>query len=34
VAHSPQILYIRALSTHNDSPAVTWADLMDCGSGN
>jgi len=26
VAHLPQILYIRVLSKHTDSPAVTWAE--------
>jgi len=26
VAHLPQILYIRVLSKHGDSPAVTWAE--------
>jgi len=26
VAHLPQILYIRVLSKHGDSPAITWAE--------
>jgi len=26
VAHLPRILYIRVLSKHGDSPAVTWAE--------
>jgi len=34
VAHLPRILYIRVLSKHGDSPAVTWLNLMDCGSWN
>jgi len=26
VAHLPRILYVRVLSKHGDSPAVTWVE--------